>query len=146
MALKDLLALADDKLHAIFATKPHDPTKARTPIIKGIDRTSAQFKDPSSKGKKWFKHANGVVELNLPFAIEGKSTFYIPTERFEEFLTKFKASVTEGELDKEINAPAGAATVGNGPKKTRAKRGPMDPAKLAERNAKRAATLAAKKK
>lgn len=107
MALKDLLSLADDKLAEVFAKKPHDPAKARTPILKGIDRTKNQHASATPvRGKKWFKVANGVVQVTLPFEIAGKSTFHLPSERFVEWLDHLKDSVTKGELDKEIEAGA----------------------------------------
>ncbi len=138
MGISDLLAMADDKLHELFQSKPHDPTRARDKVVKQIDRTKVQFGDKSSKGKKWFRHANGVVELTLPFAIDGKQTFYLHTNKFEAFLDGLKSEVTSGSLDKEINEPveptARAARVSSG-------KGWTD-----ERRARFKATMAAKKK
>ncbi|EIZ78261.1 hypothetical protein WSK_3143 [Novosphingobium sp. Rr 2-17] len=112
MSLKDLLSLADDKLHEVFSRKPHDPSKARKPIIKGIERTRDQFlATEPAKGRKWFKVSNNVVELTLPFAIDGKNTFYVPGERAVEFLDKLKATVESGDLDKDIEAGAGERPV-----------------------------------
>lgn len=143
MSLKSMLALADDKLHEVFHRKPHDPEKARKPIIKGIDRTNDQFASATPvKGRKWFKVANGVVEFTPPFVIGGKTTHYIPSERFKEFLGHLKTSVTGGELDKEIEA---GAPSGGGTRVTRGKRGPLSPEALAARRAKMAANGTAKK-
>ena len=105
MSIKDLLSLADDKLHEVFSKKPHDPVKAREKVLAGIDRTKSQFGQTEPvKGRKWFRVNNNVVELTLPLEVGGKRTLYIPGERFDEFLTKFRASVHAGDLDKEIEA------------------------------------------
>jgi len=145
MALKDLLALADDKLHEVFSSKPHDPSKARAPILKGIDRTAKQFAQTEPvRGRKWFKVANSVVELTLPFSISGKSTFYIPSERFPDFLEKLKSSVEAGELDKEIEAGAGATPPQARERKPRSDAGQGRNGWSEERRAKFAATVAAR--
>ncbi len=103
MAIADLLKLADDSLQTAFNTKPFDPTKARKTTLEGIARTVDQFKSATPvKGRKWFKTNNGVVALTLPFMIGDKSSFFIPSERFNDFMTALKKSVTAGELDEAI--------------------------------------------
>ena len=145
MALKDLLALADDKLHEVFSRKPHDPAKARNAFIKRIDTTENQFKSATPvRGRKIFKIANGVVQVTLPFEIAGKSTFHVPSERFSDWLGHLRDSVSKGELDKELETPPATSTA---PKVgTRAdagrKRGPLSPEALEARRQK----MAAKKK
>ncbi len=142
MSIKDLLSLADDKLQELFHTKPHDPEKARKPIVAGIDRTKSQFASTEPvKGRKWFKIANGVVEVNLPFMLGGKSTHYVPSERFNDFLDKLKALVTKGDLDKEIEAGVGEVEA----KPMRSASGAKRAGWSEERRRKHAETVAARK-
>ena len=103
MALKDLLSLADDKLAELFNRKKDDPNKARKRIVKGIDRTHAQFhaKEPAL-GPKWFTHKNDVVRFKPPFEIGGKSEHYVPSDRFPDYLGHLKGAVEAGELDHAI--------------------------------------------
>lgn len=108
MALKDLLALADDKLHEIFERKPYNADRERKAMIKRIDKARDQHQSATpTKGKKIFKVQNGVAQITLPFEIAGKSTFHVPSERFIEWLDHLKDSVTKGELDKELEANSG---------------------------------------
>lgn len=144
MSLKDLLSLADDKLHDVFNRKAPDLTKLRKAVLKGIETTERQFASVTPvRGRKWFKVNNEVVEFNLPFGIQGKSKFYVPAERFGDFLTKLKSTVTGGELDKEIAAGKTDAPAASAPKVR--KRAPQSPEVVANRVAKAAATRAAKK-
>ncbi len=92
----------------------------------------------------WYSTRSDVVRVQLkhgskPLAINGEKEFFIPRQRATDFYSNARKSVEAGELDSSINAlfdkSSGAGR----------KRGSMDPAKLAERNRKRAATLAAKK-
>ena len=107
MALKDFIALADDKLHEAFNRKPHDATKARETMVKRLDKAHEQFHATEpARGRKLFKIQNGIVELSLPFEVSGKSTFHIPSERFADALKHLKTSVTKGELDDELRAAA----------------------------------------
>ena len=48
MALKDYLGIIDNGLKHLFDRKAVDPAKARRPLIRGIDRTLAQFKTGST--------------------------------------------------------------------------------------------------
>ena len=110
MALKDLLNLADEKLAEIFNRKKDDPSKARKRIVKGIDRTHAQFhaKEPA-RGPKWFTHKNDVVRFKPPFEIDGKSEHYIASERFPDYLGHLRGAVETGELDHAIGQQRKAA-------------------------------------
>jgi len=105
MALKDFLALADDKLHETFSRKAYDPAKDRAALVKRLDTADNQFKSATpTRGKKMFRLANGVVELNLPISIGGKSRFLIPSERFSDAIASLKTAIGAGEADKELEA------------------------------------------
>jgi hypothetical protein len=141
MALKDLLALADDKLHELWAKKPHDPSKARNAFIKRIDAAHNQLASATPvKGRKMFLIKNGVAQVTLPFEIAGKSVFHVPSERVKDWFDHLKDSVTKGELDKELEGGQPPRT-GKAPKAPGTKAG-WSP----ERRAKFEASVAARKK
>ncbi|UAJ08854.1 hypothetical protein [Polymorphobacter megasporae] len=48
MPLKDYLSVIDNALKHLFDRKAIDPTKARRSLLRGIDRTLAQFKTGST--------------------------------------------------------------------------------------------------
>ena len=99
MALKDYLGLIDNGLKHLFDRKANDPAKARRPLIRGIDRTLAQFKTGSTGTPTgWYRLKNGVVALTVKvggntFDINGVATNHMPVGRFEEFLTAMRAAV-----------------------------------------------------
>ena len=141
MALKELLALADKKLAEVFHQKAPDPSKARKGVLKSIDTTASQFASATpTRGRKRFAINNGVVEYKPGFAIDGEETFYVPSERFSDFLTKLKANVESGELDTALVAGESSTS---GSKRT-GKRGPLSPEALASRRAKIEARKASK--
>lgn len=108
MALKDFIALADDKLHEVFAKKAYDPRRERAAMVKRLDTAHAQFTaDAPTRGRKMWKVNNGVVELTLPFAIGGKSVFHMPSERFADAIQHLKDAIGKGEADTELEAHAG---------------------------------------
>jgi hypothetical protein len=80
--------------------------KARRPLLRGIDRTLAQFKTGSSGTPTgWYRMRNGVVALTVKFVgntfdINGEATNHLPVERFEEFLGHLRTAVEAGEFDK----------------------------------------------
>ena len=143
MALSDLLKLADDKLAELFHKKQHDPEKARRPNLKGIDRTRNQLESPTpTKGKKWWKVSNNVVEFTPPFPIGGKTTHYVPSERFPDYLTHLHGAVSAGELDEVFAQTATARAprkTGSGGKAWTAERRARFAASVAARNAKKGA-------
>lgn len=116
MAIRDTLSNFFDNtgLADVFAQKPHDPTKARKPLLKGIENAKKQFENGQTKApNRWWKVSNGVVALTVKvggdtFDINGVATNHMPQERFPEFLDKFKAAVEAGEFDEEL------ASKGNG--------------------------------
>jgi len=144
MALKDFLALADEKLHETFSKKAYDPTKDRAALIKRLDTADNQFKSATpTKGKKMFRLQNGVVELNLPIELGGKSRFLIPAERFSDAIEKLKSAVGAGEADTEFEASQ-SATTPKTPRKLR-EGGGEGRAWSDERRARFAETIAARK-
>lgn len=147
MSLKDLLSLADDKLADVFSRKPFDAEKARLKHIKNLDLTKDQFgRTEPVRGRKSWKAANNVVEYQSAFPIGGKTTHYVPSERFGEWIDKLKALVTGGTFDSDF----AAAESDTSAKPARAARAPRVPGESGkgwseERKAKFAATIAARK-
>lgn len=139
MALKDTLFTLIDNvgLAETFKLKPHDPAKARQPLLKGIDSAKKQFENGQTKApNRWWKVSNNVVALTVKlagdtFTINGVQTNHMPAERFPEFLDKFKAAVESGEFDKELASHGkGDAKVHIAPKRQSSgggTRGPRDP-------------------
>lgn len=113
MGIKDTFASFIDNvgLAEAFNVKPHDPAKARKPLLDGIKRTREQFdnrdKAPSKAPNKWWQVKNGVVALTVKvngdtFDINGVATNHMPEERFKEFLSQFEQAVNAGEFDDEL--------------------------------------------
>ncbi|UAJ12747.1 hypothetical protein [Polymorphobacter megasporae] len=108
MPLKDYLGVIDNALKQVFDRKAVDPTKARRPLLRGIDRTMAQFKTGSSGTPTgWYRVKNGVVALTVKvasdtFEVNGEATNHLPADRFEEFLLSMRAAVEAGAFDKEL--------------------------------------------
>jgi hypothetical protein len=135
MSLKDVLSLADDKLRETFHLKPHDPTKARKPHLRWLEKRQQAWENIGSKKDRFIKVNNNIVEFHLPFEVGGRDTFYVASEHFAKFLKGMHVAVSEGEADDAIAAlNKGARTPG----KPRGTRGPLSPEKLAERRAKMA--------
>lgn len=110
MALKDILALVDDKLGDVFRTVAYTPDRDRQKFADRIDATKAKFlATEPPRGKKDFSVANNVVEYRPtlnggPVKIGGKDVSYVPAERFGDFLDGLKAATLAGEIDKELEA------------------------------------------
>ncbi len=108
MALKHYLEIIDNGLKQLFERKAADPTKARRPLLRGIDRTLAQFKTGAAGTPTgWYRLKNGVVALTVKvagntFDINGTATNHLPADRFEEFLGHMRAAVEAGEFDNEL--------------------------------------------
>lgn len=148
MSIKDLLSLADDKLKETFAKREYDPTKDRAKHVKAIENDERSFGNPEpTKGRKAWKASNNVVEYTSRFPIGGKTTHYVPSERFSDFLERLKNLITEGHFDKDFEtAAANGEAAPRAARAPRAKReGGGSTGWSEERRAKFAATMAARK-
>lgn len=135
MALKDALFTLIDNvgLAETFNIKPHDPAKARSPLLKGIESARKQFTATPRMSKapnRWWTVKNGVVALTVKiqgdtFDINGVATNHMPEERFVEFLGKFEDAVKAGEFDDELT------NKGNGDAKVRIKPAKSSPKRAA---------------
>lgn len=136
MALKDILALVDDKLEAVFHRKEPDAKKVRKKAIATIETARKQFGsvDPV-RGRKVWKISNEVVSFTPGYVIAERTVSYVPAERFNDFLDKLEAAINAGELDDALLADEKAEQ----PVKVRKPRGPLSPEVLAARRAKMAA-------
>lgn len=143
----DFLKLHDTELAKSYGDRPRtdETVKRRNRVIGGIDKMIAALKAGEDAPKRgWYSTRGDIVRAQLkhgskPLAINGEKEFFIPRQCAAEFYSNARKSVEAGELDSSINALFDKSGGGG------RKRGSMDPAKLAERNRKRAATLAAKK-
>lgn len=108
MARKDYLGIIDNGLKHLFDRKAADPARARRPLLRGIERTLAQFKTGSTGTPTgWYRIKNGIVALTVKvggdtFDINGIATNHLPGDRFEEFLIAMRAAVEAGEFDVEL--------------------------------------------
>ena len=120
MALKDFIALADDKLPEVFAKKAYDPQRDRAAMVKRLDTAHAQFSATEpTRGRKMWKLNNGVVELTLPFPIGGKQVFHMPSERFADAIQHLKDAIGKGEADTELQAHGERGDAAPAPRKSR---------------------------
>ena len=120
MSLKEaLLGFIDNvNLPAIFSRKAENLKELRQPLLKGISNAKRQFENGQPRAPhRWWKLSNDVVALTVKvsgnvFTINGAETNHIPSDRFADFLDKFKAAVDAGEFDDELrHKGAGDATV-----------------------------------
>ena len=144
MALKDFLSLVDATLKTNFEQKKPDPAKARNSVLKRLDKAAEQSAQTEPvRGRKMFSINNNVMALELPFAIDGETTFYAPSERGADLIKSLRAAVESGELDAAIAAGAEGSVETDKPKRGGGKRGPLSDEALAARRAKVAAKKAA---
>ena len=126
MALKDFLALSDDKLEIKHSQRPYDPSKDRAALIKSLNGADTQYQNGSTKApNRMWTAANTVVAFTpkfkgVPLNIGGKETHYIPGVRFSAAIKALVASVEAGELDKVLEGSEGK---NEGSAKPRAPRG-----------------------
>ncbi len=146
-----MLALMDDKLADIFSTPAYDETKARKPLLNGIDKTATQFAEGKTKTPhRWWSVSNNVVSFapklgGEAFEIGGKLINYVPAERFPDFLKAFRAAVENGDFDTHLKAHAEGGTASTKtPRKARAASTGGGKGWSPERTAKFAATIAAR--
>lgn len=107
MSLKSFLDFTDDKLAKDHSTPAFDAQRARAGLVKVIDRAATSFSEGKTTGKRSWSVNRNVVEFTLPVALDGKTTFYIPAERFPDALSKLKAAVEKGEADSALEAANG---------------------------------------
>jgi hypothetical protein len=156
------LELADSKLRKAFEEVAPDFTKDREKAVKRIMATKEKFTATEPiRGRKDYAIGGGnVVQFALmhngtPVVIDKQDSFFVPAERFPDFLDAMAASVTAGELDKELAANGETGTVssqmkavGVGIVRHRAPRSDAGQPRegwTPERRAKHAATIAARK-
>lgn len=129
---------------------PKDPIMGyRSKLLRSLDKSAAAHKEGKARGpvhkqlgnycRVQFQAGRGKDRRTIP--LNGNDFNMVPSERFPEFVSGFKSHVESGGFDNELrSAYEGGVTGSNGRQRRR-----MSPEALAARNAKRAATLAAKK-
>lgn len=157
MALKNMIALVDDKLADIFHTRKPDAAKIRSPVLKAIKRTLSQFSEGRVVGgPKWFKVSNGVVAFTPTLRgghslqVDSQATVFIASDRFPEFLDHMQAAVQAGEFDdqladRDIGARPTAEVTKSEGRKTRDPNAPRKEGWTDERRARYQETMAARK-
>ncbi len=154
--LDKLHALIDPKLKDTFDKKAYDPAKDRQWVANRLEATKTQFASTETTrggGKRWWQLANGVVAFSPtrrdghPLVINGQTTLFIPSERFNDFLATMTEAVNAGEFDKEFEADttAGTTVKVKTPRAPRASSGEAGKGWSEERRARFAATVAARK-
>lgn len=154
MALKGFLALVDDKLSEAFHYVAPDKTRARKPFLSALDKAKAQFeegKQPRGANALW-SAKNNIVHFTpklsgKPVAIEGKSEFFIPAERFPNAIAELRKEVESGALDDTLHDISEGDPLAGGVKLSghRLESKPQRAGWSPERRAKFEATQAAKK-
>lgn len=101
-------AWIDSKLGTNFEEKAYDPQKGRDKLVKVIDKAAEQHSEGKTPPTRtWKTGGNNAIRFiptlngNPIMLDEGKAAF-VPAEHFQKFLTQLKASVQNGDLDKEI--------------------------------------------
>jgi hypothetical protein len=118
--LEKLHALIDPKLEETFNRKAYDPAKDRQWVVSRLESAKTQFASTEGGrggGRKMWKLANGVVAAFSPvrrdgmsLVVNGQTTVFIPSERFNDFLNAMTEAVNAGEFDKELTADTTAGT------------------------------------
>lgn len=108
MALSDLLSFFSSDASEKYHAKPHDPVKARAPLLRGIATARKQFNgDEYKKPNRWFSVKNEVVAFHpklggRPLVLNGVEENHMPSDRFLEFLDLMEKEVTKGQFDEVI--------------------------------------------
>lgn len=117
--LSKLHALIDPKLEETFNQKAYDPAKDRAWVVSRLEAAKTQFASTETTrggGKKMWKLSNGVVAFSpirrdgMSLVVNGQTTVFIPSERFNDFLAAMTEAVNAGEFDKELAADTTAGT------------------------------------
>ncbi|MCI1142164.1 hypothetical protein MOP88_07395 [Sphingomonas sp. WKB10] len=93
-----------------YNTKPVDPTKARKPLLAGIEKAREQFNaDQFRKPHRWFSVNNEVVAFHpkldgRALILNGVEENHMPSDRFVEFLDLMEKEVNDGQFDEVIAA------------------------------------------
>lgn len=110
MALKDLFSFFSPDSTKKYNAKPHDPVKARAPLLRGIATARKQFNnDEFKKPNRWFSVKNEVVAFHpkldgRTLILNGVEENHMPSDRFVEFLDLMEKEVIEGQFDEVIAA------------------------------------------
>jgi hypothetical protein len=129
--LEKLHALIDPKLEETFNQKAYDPAKDRQWVVSRLESAKTQFASTEGGrggGRKMWKLANGVVAFSpvrrdgMSLVVNGQTTVFIPSERFNDFLNAMVEAVNAGEFDKELIADATTGTTVKVASKPRAAR------------------------
>lgn len=103
----------NDGLADAFAVKPEDPTKARRPLLDGIQRTREQFAErghgAAKPGARWWQEQNGIVAFTMKLGgcalnLNRAATNHIPEAKFAAFLDTLEQAVNAGQLDAALKA------------------------------------------
>lgn len=130
--LTKLHALIDPKLEETFNQKAYDPAKDRAWVVSRLEATKTQFASTETTrggGKKMWKLSNGVVAFSpvrrdgMSLVVNGQTTVFIPSERFNDFLAAMTEAVQAGEFDKELTSDTTAGTSVKVARKPRASSG-----------------------
>lgn len=155
--LSKLHALIDPKLEETFNKKAYDPAKDREWVIARLESAKTQFASTEGGrggGRKMWKLANGVVAFSpirkdgMSLVVNGQTTVFIPSERFNDFLNAMIEAVQAGEFDKELAADTTAGTtvkVARKPRAARADGSGVGAGWSEERRQRFAASIAARK-
>jgi|GEM_PF-5109244 hypothetical protein len=118
MAKIDLSKYFDEGLRDEFESKPYDASKARKPLLTGIERTIKQFNSstPSKAPNKWYKVNGKAVELrvkvgNQTLPLGSKDANLIATDRFPAFLADFMLAVEAGDYDADLERLSKTAAI-----------------------------------
>ncbi|NVD44846.1 hypothetical protein [Qipengyuania atrilutea] len=124
--MADFTDLIDDDLEDGFDAPVYKPEKHRKRMVSLIKKVREQHGKGQTRGKLMWRVGNNdaisfsPVLSGSPVMIAGKTTNYVPAERFGDFLDKLEKAVTEGKLDDEIqDAVEGDATPQSNAKRAR---------------------------
>lgn len=109
--MTSFLELIDNTLGTHFHTPVYDPKVGQKKLVRVIDLAAKQHKEGITRApnRSWAVGNNNAISFapkidGKPVRIGGKEINYVPAERFQDFLTKLKAAVEAGDLNKEIKA------------------------------------------
>jgi hypothetical protein len=111
MSMAGFLELIDNTLGTHFNAPVYDPAKGRAKLVKAIDGAATQHGENRTKvpNRAWTVGNNNAIRYKPtlnghPILIGDKEENYVPSERFGDFLSGFKAAVQAGEFDDQIES------------------------------------------